>query len=181
MQTLPVAAHEGLHQFLMANLRDQLPMWAEEGLCVLAEGFKIRQNTVDFDKDSWSHFYDLRNAFKRNYWQKLDRLLEMDAGDALTEGNKQAVAYYAQLWSMMHYIRSKPQYRAGLERMIADARDGRIAGELGINAIELRLLKTDPRKYNSKLSPKFFRRYITQDLAAFEREYTQYAHELANK
>lgn len=178
MQTLPVAAHEGLHQFLGANLRDSLPMWAEEGLCVVAEGFWIQGQQVHFAPDSWMHIYDLKTALGKGYWIPLRELLSMDAGDAVGGNAQRAVAYYAQLWALVRYIQSQPPYRAGLERMIADARAGRCREALGKGWLEFAMLKPDGKGYNRRLSEPFFRRYITNDLDGFERAYTQYAREL---
>lgn len=179
MQTLPVAAHEALHQFLMANLRDQLPMWTEEGLCVMVESFTVAGRDVRFTPDSPSeHLYDLRVAITRNHWVGLGKLLSMDAGDAIAGNNEQAVSYYAQLWALIRYIRSNPAYKAGLERLIADAGAGSLRSALGVNYFTWLSLKSDGRKYNRALSEQAFRHYITNDLATFEQGFAAYSRDL---
>ncbi len=177
--TMPVAAHEALHQFLASRVRDPLPMWLEEGLCVTAEGYELTAEGARFTPDDcWAHRYDLRNALARRHWLALRVLLPMDAGDAIAQGNERAVAYYAQLWALASYIRSVPAYRQGMERMIADAADGRLAQGAGRNAIAFALLKADGKKYNRTLSLLLFERYITRDTTGFEKGLRAHADKL---
>lgn len=179
-RTLPVAAHEGLHQFFMFHLRDALPMWLEEGLCVMMESYRVdATGNVAFDPDRRdAHADELRTAL-RQHWRPLRQLLSMDAGEAIAGTNQEAVSYYAQLWALAHYLRSRPEYRAGLERMLADAQAGRVKKELGVGFFEGFSLMSDGRRYNQALSERFFRHYITTDLDGFERAYTQHARRLA--
>jgi len=179
-QTVPVAAHEGLHQFLVSHLRDQLPMWLEEGLCVSVEGYKVDdKNNVTFDPDSADmQIGDLRNAVGRNLWIPLPKLLSMDAGQAIDGSNAQAVAYYAELWALVKFIRSNDTYRQGMQQMLADARDGAIRQHLGVGFLEFQGLRSDGRKYNSQLSEPMFRKYISKDVEQFDKAFTAYAQAL---
>jgi len=178
--TMAVASHEGLHQFLAHNLRDRLPMWLEEGLCTTAEGYEILGSTVRFTPDSnISRFNHLRNAIVQDYWIALHELLPMDAGDAI--GRKfaeKAVGYYGQLWALVQFIRSRPQYEAGMKRLLAEAAAGRLHEALGVPAPALRRLRARGRIYNRTVAEPLFRHYISSDLADFDRQYKAFARQL---
>ena len=78
LASLSVAAHEGLHQFFHFRLRDRLPMWLEEGMCVVAEGYVVERGAVVFTPArNVSRFNDLRNALVGQHWRGLKELLPM--------------------------------------------------------------------------------------------------------
>jgi len=174
--TLSVAAHEGMHQFLARRTRQPLPMWAEEGLCVTAEGCSIEDGAVAFTPErNPFRFSDLRAAIIQDRWIPLKRLLSMDAGDVTTQATERAVGYYGQLWALIMYVRSQPGYAGGLARMIADAQAGTLHNELQLQADAIEKLRVHSRLYNRTLSEPLFRRYVTQDLDRFEQQYRRFA------
>lgn len=182
MQTLPVAAHEGMHQYLLNNLKDTLPMWLEEGLAVMAEGFRFDDKRIVFMPEApWVHISDLRVALRGSNWVPLGRLLEMDAGDAIAGTNEQAIGYYAQLWALLLYIRSNDTYRAGMEKLLADAKNGNIRQELGMSAIEFGMLQMDMQKYNRRISERIFNHYIAKNTAEFEKGYRAFSQSLVRR
>ncbi|HOF19443.1 MAG TPA: DUF1570 domain-containing protein, partial [Phycisphaerae bacterium] len=173
--SLSVASHEGLHQFLHHRLRSRLPMWLEEGLCTTAEGFDLYGNAVRFTPDvNRARFADLRKMIGRREWIAMRELLPMDAGDAIARNPYRSVGYYGQLWALVQFLRSRPDYRAGMHRLIRDAEKGRFA-----------LTNSDGealnggRLYNRLVSEPLFRSYISDDLDAFDREFRAFALELA--
>jgi hypothetical protein len=179
--TLSVAAHEGLHQFFRHRLRDRLPMWLEEGLCTLAEGYEINGERVMFTPErNLGRFSDLRRALTQGTWIPLPRLLPMDAGHAI--GGKmpeEAVGYYGQLWALARFLRSRPDLRAKLSRLLADAEAGRLYRAMDVPPEALAKLRPMGRAYNQTISRPVFRFYIAQDLEAFAKEYRAYAMRLA--
>lgn len=178
--TFSVAAHEGLHQFLHYRLKDRLPMWLEEGLCVSAEGHQITNGSVRFTPDrNPFRFSSLRRGILRGYWLPIAELLPMDAGDAVAKGTDRAVSYYAQLWVLSIMLRTGPDYRRGFDELISDAEAGRFAESLGLPPGTLSLLSKRGRAYNRKMSAPLFRHYITDDLDAFDREYLAFARRFA--
>lgn len=180
LHTLSVAAHEGLHQFFYHRLRERNPMWLEEGLCATAEGFEITDRGVVFTPDrNNSRFSDLRQTITRGYWKPLEELLKMHSMDAAREGfSEKAVGYYGQLWALMHMIRHTPRYRAGMERLLADASAGRFHTVLGVSRRQLHRMRRNPLTYNRAVSLPLFRHYINDDLEAFQAEYRAYAENL---
>jgi len=173
--TLSIAAHEGLHQFFDRRLKDPLPMWAEEGLCVTAEGFELQGESVRFTPErNLSRFQTLREVIGGGRWIAADALLAMDAGDAVAHNPYTAVGYYAQLWALVHFLRSRPEHRAGLERMLQDAEAGRFARTIGPDLARLR-----GRAFSRAAGRKLFETYITADIAGFDREFYAHAKNLA--
>jgi len=174
--TFQVAAHEGLHQFLDHRLRDRLPMWLEEGLCVSAEGHQIHDGYVTFTPNrNPFRFSALRTALVERHWLPIAQLLPMDAGDVIQKGTRRAVSYYGQLWAMSMFIRGHAAYRHGLKRILADAEAGRFAQTLAVPSDSFDRLKRLARTYNRQISEPIFRHYITEDLAGFDRELKNFA------
>lgn len=170
--TFSVAAHEGLHQFAHHRLADPIPAWAEEGLAVLAEGFNITATSVTFTPQRNAlRQGDLRRAMVRGGgWPPLERLLSSDAADHAGESPD----YYGYLWALMLFVRSEPRYRAGLERMIADAAAGRLR-----RALRVPEQMGTGRTYNRAVSVPMFRHYIDDDLGGFEARFRAFARKLA--
>jgi hypothetical protein len=178
--TLLVAAHEGCHQFLHHRLADSLPMWLEEGLCTVSEGYQISDNRVTFTPTANPvRFSDLRNALLAQRWIPTAELLSMDSGDALRKPQHESVGYYGQVWALVQFLRSDERYRPRLERMLADARDGKFNEALGLPPEALPKLRTMGREYNRHVSRPLFAHYITDDLETFDREYKAFARDLA--
>ncbi|KKL74138.1 hypothetical protein LCGC14_2067900 [marine sediment metagenome] len=173
--TFSIAAHEGLHQLLYHRLREHVPAWAEEGLCVQAEGFAMSATTVRLDpRLNTLRMANLRKVLSAGRWLALAKLLASDAADHIKAFPMRAPEYYGQLWALVMFIRSDPNYRAGLERMIADAQAGKFRKALGVPPIMGR-----GRSYNRAVSVPAFRHYIEADLATFEKRFKAYAKKLA--
>jgi len=178
--TLSVASHEGLHQFFHHRLENKLPMWLEEGFCTLAEGHQTVGRAVRFTPTkNPSRFNALRSAIVNDRWYTIEELLPMDAGDVVTQGSEHAVGYYGQLWALAQFIQSRPQYREGLHRLMADAAAGKFDAALDLPPGALAKLHKRGRTYNRTIGEPIFRHYISDDLAGFEKEYRAYAEKLA--
>ena len=173
--TFSIAAHEGLHQFFHHQLRQHIPAWTEEGLCVLAEGLTIQGSAVRFHPQ-WnpSRILDLRRAIANGRWIGLQKLVSTDAADYISGKGQESPEYYGQLWALMLLIRSEPTYRAGLERMVADAAAGRLREQLDVPPI----IGTG-RAYARAIAVPAFKHYIEADLGGFEKRFGAYARTLA--
>lgn len=181
MGTFAVAAHEGLHQFFHHRLRDRLPTWAEEGLCVLAEGYQIHQRRVRFTPDhNPIRIEDLRSIILRDRWRGLRELLPMDPTDVTGRSTEEAIGYYAQLGALLRFLRSEATYRQGLESMIADAEEGVFHQKLKLPPPAFEKLRQRGRIYNRYISEPLFRHYIGGDLDAIDRDFLAFARKIAN-
>lgn len=173
--TFSVAAHEGLHQFLHYRVRNGLPSWVEEGLATQMEGFDVYGNeAVRFNPDhNVLRPNDLRNAIASERWLGVPALLTTDPGEQIHGAPLTAPQYYGQVWALIMYIRSQPKYLQGFQRMIADARLGKLPGPP---------MEAEARtggEYRRAIAVPVFRKYISDDLSGFEREFRKYASKLA--
>ena len=181
LTSLSVASHEGLHQFLNHRVKENLPMWMEEGLATLAEGYELDGATVRFTPQrNTTRFTDLRKALVNDWWIPLEKLLQMDGGDAVGLGApERAVGYYGQLWALAQFLRTDPQFAPGRRRMIADAQAGRLVEALSRTDSVLASQLAGTRSYNRQVALPLFKRYISDDLKGFEARYKAFAMKLA--
>ena len=171
--TYSVAAHEGMHQFLFARLRDGLPAWAEEGLATQMEGFEVTSDRVQFTPQrNNGRMNSLRGVILSGKWIDLNKLLSTDAGDYVSGIG--APDYYAQLWALVLFLRSDGRYRQGLERMVSDAAQGRLRAEMQVPEQMGR-----GREYTRSVGLPVFQRYISADLPAFQKQFRDFAHKAA--
>ncbi|MCD6364902.1 MAG: hypothetical protein J7M14_03415 [Planctomycetes bacterium] len=178
--TFSIAAHEGFHQFFYHRMRHGLPMWLEEGLCVTAEGFHMRPDSVVFEpRHNPARFGALRTAIIQDRWIPVDKLLGMDAGDVITETTEGALSWYGQLWALALFLRSSEEYKGGLQRLLAAAEAGEFHRALNVPKAALERLQQRGRLYNRVISRKVFEYYITDDLVTFEQRYRHFARKLA--
>jgi hypothetical protein len=175
LMTYSVAAHEGLHQYFSSRLRHRLPSFMEEGLCTLTEGLELTAQGVRFTPErNVARFNDLRRGIVNGQWVPIEKLLTMDAGEAVS--NPQGgVEYYGQLWALALYIRSQPAYRQGLSRWLADAQAGRTHEALKLTPQQLAAAQASGREYNKKLAVRLFAAYIDPDLAKFDAGFRKFA------
>lgn len=182
MPTYSVAAHEGMHQFLHYATRQSLPIWAEEGLAVQAEGYLIRNDDdlVYFRPGSNNlRLTTLRQTILARRWRPASRLVAMSAAANIQESGLHAAEYYSQLWALLTMIRNDQRYAAGLRRMLRDAAEGRLHKALGIGATAWAKLQRNARAYTEVVGPKAFAHYIDPDMDRFEQRYEAFARELA--
>jgi len=180
IQTFSVASHEGLHQFFFHRLKSPLPLWLEEGLCTAAEGHELDGTRVRFTPErNNSRFTGLRDTILHERWMTITELLPLGGGDVAVQGTECAIGYYSQLWALALFLRSHPTYRVGMERLMADAEAGRFAQTLNLPPALARIRHRN-NLYNRSLAEPLFRRYITDDLAAFDAEYLAFAKKLAD-
>ena len=175
MATFAIVSHEGMHQFLYYNLRNRLPLWAEEGLASTAEGFVLERNQVRFTPDiNVIRLANLREAILNDYWLPLKTLLTTNTKQVARRRNTQkTVGYYGQLYALMSFLRSHPSYRLKWRNMLSDALTGRFGQVLTPPELRLR-----GQRYHRAVDLTLFRYYISTDLDAFEREFYAFARQL---
>ena len=177
LASMSVASHEGLHQFLHHRMKQNLPMWVEEGLATLSEGYEIDGPTVRFTPHrNVARFSDLRKAIVNDWWIPLEKLLTMDGGDAVQLGApERTVGYYGQVWALAVFLRSDPRYAPGRNHLIADAEAGKLMDALDASDRVIIRQLGGTRSYNRQIALPLFKRYISDDLPTFERRYRSFA------
>jgi len=180
LSSMSVASHEGLHQLLHYRMKDNLPMWMEEGLATLCEGYEINGPTVRFTPErNVARFTDLRKAIINDWWIPLEKLLVMDGGDAVRLGApERTVGYYGQIWALAVFLKTDPQFSPGRGKLLADAEAGRLIAALSKTDQQLARQLTGTRSYNRQVALPLFKLYISKDKQGFERRYKAFAKKL---
>jgi len=133
--TFAIAGHEGWHQFTQATFREALPIWLEEGIAVSMEGFRWSESGDTATFLPWSNLerYDrLRELVNADRRVPLEALLTQRPQDLLKDSGLATLDYYAQVWALTHFLREAEngRYRAGVERLVRDASQGRLSSRL---------------------------------------------------
>lgn len=133
--TFVMAAHEGWHQLVQSSFADALPVWLDEGLACYAEGFRWRPDDPDRPEFlPWANeerYDQLRKAAAAGTLLPLGQLVNARPQDLIDtdRGGDPALTYYAQCWALVHFLVESDAgaRRTGLERLLRDAQDGRLA------------------------------------------------------
>jgi hypothetical protein len=181
LETLRLAAHEGLHQYFGRH-NAHLPIWLEEGLCVCAEGFDLQGSDVVFEPErNLVRSSTLRSALARHQWIGIEQLVSMDGGDAVQDPRPgAAVEYYAQLWALTLYLQSQPETHAAVGRIIADCAARKVPPPQ-LTPQDRDAIARDPtgRMPGKILAKHIFRKYVSEDFDAFDKGYQAFATKLA--
>lgn len=180
LETLRLAAHEGLHQYFGRH-NAHLPIWLEEGLCVSAEGFDLQGGEVVFQPErNLIRSSTLRTALLRHQWIGIEELVSMDGGDAVQNPRPgAAVEYYAQLWALTLYLQSRPETHAAVRRIIADCAAGKVPLQELTPQDRDAVTRDATHRTPGKLLAKYiFRKYVSEDFEAFDKGYQAYAMKL---
>lgn len=177
-RTLSLLAHEGLHQYVARHVPERIPAWLNEGLATQFEAFDLRGDRPVFTPR--------RNFLRKNHLRAalgpegefipLSELLRMHAGEAVVETGQTVRTYYAQVWSMMLFLRegADGKYAEAFGKLLADAGAGRIGTTVsGYRA-------ATPDAASTSDGEVIFRRYITEDLGGFMSEYRAFARHLVS-
>lgn len=130
--TFTIAAHEGWHAYTQRVFRHPLPVWLEEGIACYVEGVRGNSNGAPPTFMPWRNFErfgELRDVVGDDRFVPLSDIVAGTPQDFLKNGRSTLLGYYAQTWALVHFLVEGEggRYRAGLERLLRDAVDGRIA------------------------------------------------------
>ncbi len=133
--TLILAAHEGWHQYSQTIFREGLPLWADEGLATWMEGHRWARDADRPTFNPWRNFErfgELREAVRDQELIPLEELLDGVPQGFLKDGTSRLLTYYAQVWALIHFLVEGEggKYRAGLERLVDDAVNGRVSARV---------------------------------------------------
>ncbi len=173
--TFSLVAHEGWHQFSQTILRDPLPVWLEEGIATYMEGYRWDRQRTRAIFQPWRNFerFDaLRRASNESRLLPLEDLLNTTPQEQLALSDDNALAYYGQVWALIHFLRegAGAKYAPGLADALHDASVAHltqhIASELGGQAARSHMLR--------RRGPQVFQAYCTPDLALAGKEYRDF-------
>ncbi|MGD8454024.1 MAG: hypothetical protein PVJ57_19595 [Phycisphaerae bacterium] len=173
--TFPLLAHEGLHQYLHHCVRTDVPAWLNEGLAVTCEGQRWTGDGLDaFDR--WynpARKNQLAEALLRKRLFPLQELLATHAGKVVHETSSRVATYYAQVWALTLFL--------------TEGEDGKYAERFDQLRHALSSPELDQRLATEQVfveggrrlsrGEALFRSYISDDVAAVEREYLAFMRE----
>lgn len=137
-----ICAHEGWHQYAHSTFAGPMPVWLDEGIACVMEGFKWDEQFPDHPRFlRWANTerYDqLRRAYKAQSLMPVHSLLTLRPQDLIAEGARTgstqpgALIYYAQVWSLVHFLREGEggRYRAGFDQLLQDCASGTLVERL---------------------------------------------------
>lgn len=174
--TLALLAHEGMHQYFSRCFPRQIVPWLNEGLACQWEAFELSGPYPTFTpRLNYSRRNHLREALSPGgELIPMRQLLRMDAGMAVREIDYSVRTYYAQVWSLVLYLRE------GDEGRYAD-RFQTLLNDLGSDTL---LEKTQayreahPDAAGDSEGELLFKTYITDELDSFMHDYRNFARRL---
>ncbi|MHC4442958.1 MAG: hypothetical protein ACYTF1_21100 [Planctomycetota bacterium] len=173
-RTLSLIAHEGFHQYLARYFPESVPAWLNEGLATQWEAFDMTgDRPIYIPHKNYIRTNNLREAFHSGFIP-LPELLSMDAGHAVRETGRKVRTYYAQIWSLILYLRfgKKGIYADKLSSLLSDAGTNR--QNVAIRAYRA----VNPEADSISDGEALFRQYITDDFDTFMNNYRRFVKQL---
>jgi hypothetical protein len=177
-QTLSVIAHEAWHQFSWFAFKDRLPSWLEEGIATQNEGIDWEGTTPVFhSENNYRRFLALKEAIRDNRLWKISDLVATHAGKVIKLPQKHIDSYYAQVWSLVLFLKSSPVYAPRLQNMLNDASAGKLTQSLAGTGVTQHEIDNFTERWNTVAGPVYMGKYISSDLPGLQREYETWARE----
>ncbi len=175
--TFATTSHEGWHQYTQRTFRQPMPIWLEEGVATLMEGY--RWDEVSPEKPiflPWANvdrFSRLRDMVNEGRQFSLRELLDQRPQDLLNVvDNERALDYYSQVWALVHFLREAEggRYRARLADLARDASQGFLYDNVRANSSQLEYAELVRRRAGAAV----FRVYFNDDLDEAARQYDEF-------
>jgi hypothetical protein len=171
-QTLSVVSHEAWHQYSWFAFKDRLPSWLEEGLATQNEAIEWQGTAPHFKPEqNWRRYMAVKDAIRERRLWKIADLTSTHAGRVIKMQQKHVDAYYAQLWSLVLFLKNSPKYQQGLQRMLSDANEGKLTATLTGTGVTRREIDNFTEKWNTVAGPVYLKKYIAADVNLLQHEY----------
>lgn len=172
-RTLSLLGHEGFHQYLQHETTARLPAWLNEGLACQWEAFDLDGRAPRFTPyRNYLRKNDLREAMRvPDGFIGVSELINMHAGQAVVKTGQYVRAYYAQVWSLVLFLRTT--HRDELQHLLADASDQKLRHV--ISSYRATEDESHPSLTDNEI---IFQHYIADDLQAFSQSYRAFVSKL---
>jgi hypothetical protein len=138
-----ICAHEGWHQYSHSTFKDPMPVWLDEGVACMMEGFKWDEQFPDHPRFlPWANterFDQLRDAYNADALMPIHALLTLRPQDLIgaSTGKPTALTYYAQVWALIQFLSEgeNGRYATALEQILHDAAGGEFKTKLSTSAL----------------------------------------------
>ena len=183
--TFTIAAHEGWHAYSQRVFRHPLPVWMEEGIACYMEGVRAGVDGGPPKFMPWRNterFGELRDVVNEDRFVPLEEFVQGTPQDYLRDGRRTLLAYYAQAWALVHFLDEGEggRYRKGLDRLLADAVDGRISGTIWES--NKAGTRNDRRiAIGRQIGPAVMREYFDEDIKRMGEEYQRFCRALVQR
>lgn len=183
--TFTIAAHEGWHAYSQRVFRHALPVWLEEGIACYMEGVRGGVNGGPPTFIPWRNFErygELRDVVYQNRLVPLEEFVQGTPQDYLRDGRRTLLAYYAQAWALVHFLAEGEggRYRKGLERLLTDGIDGRIASTIW-ESNKAGTRSERRMAIGRQVGAAVLREYFAEDLKRISAEYEAFVRELVKR
>ncbi len=179
--TFALTAHEGWHLYSQSILKPgTLPVWLEEGIATLMEGFRwSAANPMRASFSPWANperFDQLRDAYARKNLLSLTQLLDASPATLIDTSSISTLDYYAQVWALTLFLSEGDSraYRNDLERLLTDAAAGSINRQM-VRAIGIQASR---KALRSRKGPGIFHTYFSTDLNQMNARYQHFIKQL---
>ena len=178
--TMTIAAHEGWHQYMQATFECPLPAWLDEGIATYLEGHRTTMGIQQFEPASNSARLDiLKASMTSGQVIPLRQIMNESPQTFLQSGQKGVLLYYAQTWTLIHYLMQHPIYRKGLEQILLDAQSGVLTDRLKRRLSSMTLTTRLPR--STTLGHAMVQEYLDPAFDQFEAGYWRFTRQQANQ
>lgn len=142
-----ICAHEGWHQYSHSTFIDPMPVWLDEGVACMMEGFRWDEQFPDHPRFMpWANterFDQLRNAFNADSLMPIHSLLTLRPQDLMGDSSGRsttqptALTYYAQVWALIHFLNEGEggRYDSALKQILRDVASGEFHSKLDPTAL----------------------------------------------
>ena len=173
--TLTLLAHEGFHQYLTKYFPEPVVAWLNEGLATQWEAFDLHAGQPVFTpRLNYHRRNNLRETLAEpEGWIPLRKLLGMNAGEAVVQAGQVTRGYYAQVWSLVLFLREggNREYARGFADLLNDVGTERLRNRV-------RAYSAGTTTAGSSFGEMILRHYVTEDLDTFERAYRDFCERL---
>ena len=178
--TMTIAAHEGWHQYMQATFACPLPAWLDDGIATYLESHRTTMGIQQFDPAVNNARLDmLKASMASGQVIPLRQLMNESPEAFLKSGQKGVLLYYAQTWTLIHYLMQHPIYRTGLQQILLDAQSGVLTDHLKHRLSSMTL--TTPLPRNTTLGHAIVQEYLDPAFDQFEAGYWRFTRQQANQ
>lgn len=179
-----ICAHEGWHQYAHSTFGSPMPVWLDEGVACVMEGFKWDPQFPDHPRFlPWANierFDQLRRAAAAGSLMPIHSLVTLRPQDLIERGSNTgssepaALVYYAQVWALVHFLREGEGgvYRDAFESLLQECAEGTFPD---------RLEGQDRRQFNTRRSgPQTLLAYMPEGttLSQLDAEYQRFIRQI---
>jgi len=144
-----ICAHEGWHQYAHSTFKAPMPVWLDEGVACMMEGFRWDDQFPDHPRFlPWANterFDQLRDAFNAGSLMSIQSLLTLRPQDLMGESfarsttQPTALIYYAQVWALIHFLEEGEggRYQSALHAILQDSATDTLRSKLNPTALRL--------------------------------------------